>query len=305
MVPPLLPGFAHDDADVLTFNPFLLAHWPAAVAAPSEWDGNERLSISFGNADRAGERRLLRAWCEALPEMRGLRWLGIASRVPQALFDAICAVDGLECLKIKHSSVVRLDAIPGATSLRYLRLGSSPKVESVAPLAALPRLRILELENLAKVSDFSALGGLRSLESLSVTGSMWSRQDVGALAPFAALTQLRALSLDTAKVRSLRPLATLTNLRRLGLGGRLPMQEYAWLSAHLPDAECQWFAPWVMSASFGPCRTCLSTPRVMLTGRGGGVVCRRCDAARLAKHEAAFALARAMAAVDAPTATRG
>jgi hypothetical protein len=304
MAAPSPPDAAPDDADVLAFNPFLRAHWPPAVAAPSDWDGSERLNISFGTADRAGERRLLRAWCEALPEMRGLRWLGIASRVPQPLFDAICAVQDLECLKIKHSGVVRLDAISGATSLRYLRLGSSPKVESVAPLAALPRLRMLELENLAKVSDFSALASLTTLESLSVTGSMWSRQDVGALAPFAALTQLRALSLDTAKVSSLRPLAGLTNLRRLGLGGRLPMQEYAWLSARLPDAACQWFAPWVMSASFGPCRACLSTPRVMLTGRGGGVLCRRCDAARLAKHEAAFALARATAAVDAPTATR-
>jgi hypothetical protein len=294
----LPPLFQPDESDVLTWNPFLAVHWPAPLARLEDWTGGERISLSMGSASAAEERRLMREWCERLPELRGLRWLSIATRVPQPLFDALCRIPGLECLRVKHSGVVRLDAIGGLAGLRYLRLGSSPKVESVAPLAALSRLRILELENLARVNDFSALADLRALESLSVTGSMWSRQDVGALEPFARLTRLRALAIDTARVSSLRPLASLTRLERLGLGGRLPMQEYAWLSARLPQAECQWFAPWLMSSSFGACRTCLSTPRVMLTGRGGRVLCRRCDAQKIARHEAAFALARAMATVD-------
>lgn len=147
------------------------------------------------------------------------------------------------------------------------------------------------------MTDFSPLLALSALESLSVTGSLWTRQQLDSLEPFAQMTWLRSLTLDTTGLSSLRPLAALTNLRELGLGGRLPLAEYAWLSARLPDTACRWFAPYLEMAGsgLGPCVKCQGDTKAMLTGRGGGVICRVCDHAKLQKHEEAYATARARA----------
>ncbi|HZX26482.1 MAG TPA: hypothetical protein VFF16_05410, partial [Telluria sp.] len=250
------------------------------------------LSWDLGAVEDAEKKRLIKAWSALLPELREVRWLSLWSRVPQALFEAACRMPQLEALQIKWSGIQRLDAICALRRLRYLHIGSSTRIESIAPLAALGELRLLDIENFKLVEDFTPLTALTGLESLSVTGSMWSRQDTGSLTPFAAMTWLRVLELDTAFVTSLRPLAALKQLRILGLGGGLPMEEYAWLSAQLPRTACRWFAPYLdMSVhGYGACKQCAQKSMVMLTGKGKGarVICRHCDRARLERHVLAF-----------------
>lgn len=281
-------------------NPLHVDFWPAPTRHPDAYVPGERLALAWDPEVRtsAQQKKLLDAWIARLPTLRDVRHLRIPWQVNQALFDAVCSMRGLHTLRIKWSSVRRLDRIAELASLQVLSLGSSTKVESIEPLAQLTSLQVLELENLKRISDFTPLVRLTSLRSLTVTGSMWTRQAVDSLDPFARMTWLESLAVDTSHVRSLRPLAALRNLKSLRLGGRLPYTEYAWLAARLPATECQWFAPY-LELSFGACDKCRRETRVMVTGRGKPVLCRHCDAAKLARHVAMFELARLSALAEA------
>lgn len=203
-----------------------------------------------------------------MPELQQLRWLNLWSQVTPPVFESACQIRGLECLVIKWSNLKRLDAISELHRLKYVYIGSSTRVESIEPLTALRSLRRLDLENFKLVSDFS---------------------------PLTRMTWLKSLAIDTSAVKSLRPLAQLSSLESLDVGGRLPMEEYAWLSAKLPGTECRWFQPWLdlAESGIGYCRQCKTQSMLMLTGRGKGTVCRHCDGDKVARHEAAFLLAKA------------
>jgi Leucine-rich repeat (LRR) protein len=288
-----------ENPDLSTWYPFHVSHWPKPIVDPADYDGGERLSLSWdlGIVSEKEKAKVIKDWCARLPELHNVRWLQIWCHTVQPLFDAACRMPNLECLQIKWSNVKKLDEIRRLQKLRYLFIGSSTKVESVVPLTALSGLRLLEIENFKLVSDFFPLASLTGLESLAVTGSIWSRQTVGSVEPFAQMTWLKSLSLDTSKIDSIRPLANLKHLQSLGMGGRLPMEEYAWLSAQLPNTESRWFSPYFDLAGTGhsPCKTCKNDSMVMLTGRGAKILCKICDIAKVQKHEAAFNAAKHLA----------
>lgn len=283
-------------------QPFHVSNWPRSIVHPSDYDGGERLQLSWdlGAVSDSEKKQLIRQWSATLPELQQLRWLSLWSHVTPPLFEAACQVEGLTCLQIKWSNIKRLDAIARLGKLQYLRIGSSTKVESIEALASLASLKWLEMENFKLISDFSPIARITGLESLAITGSMWSRQTVDSLEPLARMTWLKSLAVDTTNVESLRPLANLKKLEYLGVGGRLPMAEYAWLSARLPHTECQWFRPFLdlAGSGYGRCAKCAQDSMVMLTGRGARTICRFCDAAKVAKHEAAFNDIRAMALAE-------
>lgn len=273
-------------------NPFHVSNWPRPILDPADYQGGDRLCIAYdlGRLTDKEKKDAIKQWCVRLPELQGVRWLNIWSHVTPPIFEAACRIGNLECLQLKWSNVRHLDPIRNLTNLRYLFIGSSTKVESVEPLAALRTLQVLHIENFKRVTDFSPLSHLADLQSLAVIGSMWTRQRLGSLKPFAQMTWLKSLALDTAYVESILPLANLRNLEHLGLGGRLPTHEYAWLAAKLPDTKCRWFAPFIDLATtgIGRCTRCNRESKVMLTGRPTAVVCRFCDAARVKKREAQF-----------------
>ena len=279
--------------------PFHVSQWPNAIASCDDYDGSERLRLSWdlGRLSEKDKKLAIKRWSARLPELRNVRWISLWSHVTPPIFEAACRMPGLECMQIKWSNVPDLSAITNLRHLRYLYIGSSTKVESIEPLAALSSLQLLELENFKLVTDFSPLTRLPSLESLAVTGSMWARQDVGSLETFAQMTWLRSLALDTSRVNTLQPLASLQKLQFLDMGNRLPMTEYAWLSAMLPTTECRWFKPYLELAGIGfsRCVKCNGDSKVMLTGKGAKVLCRVCDGERVERHVAAFAAAKALA----------
>jgi hypothetical protein len=289
----------HDDA-AATERPFHASQWPRPIADPEAYDGGERLAITWdlGAVAEARKKQLIAAWIRRLPALRQVRRLNLWSCVTQPLFDAACAMEGLECLQIKWSHVREIDAIARLGTLRYLYIGSSTRIASVAPLAALKALRVLHIENFRSVEDFTPLAELTSLESLSVVGSLWSRQRLASLEPFARMTWLTSLALDTTGLDAVRPLANLRRLASLDLNNRLPMEEYAWLAARMPDTACRWFQPYLPLGNAIRCPRCKGDTRVMLTGRGSRMLCQVCDAAKLARHVAAFEMAKA-AALDA------
>jgi len=286
----------------MTWHPFHVSQWPRIIRQPADYDGAERLRFSCdpGDLPEKDRKRVIAEWCARLPEYRQVRWLSIWSHVTPPLFEAACRMPQLECLQLKWSNLTQLDAIAGMQQLRYLHIGSSTKVQSLQPLTTLSSLRMLEIENFKLIEDFSPLLALDQLEVLAVTGSMWTRQKVASLAPFAQMTWLKSLAIDTASVKSLRPLASLTRLQSLGLGGNLPMQEYAWLAAKLPNTECRWFNPYLdlSGSGMGLCQACKQDAKVMLTGKGTKVLCRFCDKDKVAKHVAAFAAAKQAASQE-------
>jgi len=272
--------------------PFHVSQWPKSIAHDSDYDGGERLRLSWdlGRLAEKEKKQAIKQWSEKLPDMHDVRWLSLWSHVAPPLFEAACRMTNLECLQIKWSNIRDISAIENLRHLRYLYVGSSTKIESIEPLSALSKLQLLEIENFKLITDFSPLNRLKSLESLAVTGSMWTRQNVGALETFTQMTWLKSLALDTWKVETLRPLANLQALEFLGLGNRLPMPEYAWLSAMLPNTQCRWFKPYLDLAGIGfsRCTACKQDSKVMLTGKGAKLLCRLCDSKKIEQHEAAF-----------------
>lgn len=271
--------------------------WPKSIVHPEQHGSGDTLNLAWdlGRVPDKDKKKVIAAWVKAIPSLTDVTRLRVWSQVTQPLFDAIGELPQLEVLQLKWSSIHQLDAIANLRALKALSMGSSTRVESIAPLATLPSLELLEIESFKSITDFSPLLKLRSLRGLSVTGSMWSQQAIASLDPFAQMTWLRSLCIDTSHVASIRPLDKLTNLESLGVGGRLPYEEYAWLAARLPNTECQWFQPYLDLSDSGhsPCKRCGMRSMVMLTGRGKPIVCRHCDEARLAKHVALFEQARA------------
>lgn len=279
--------------------PFHVSQWPKSITSFVDYDGSERLQLSWdlGRISEKEKKQAIKQWSEKLPELHNVRWLSLWSHVTPPMFAAACRMSSLECLQIKWSNVRDIAAIENLRHLRYLFFGSSTKIESIEPLAALSSLCLLEIENFKLITDFSPLTRLTSLESLAVTGSMWSRQDVGTLETFAQMTWLQSLALDTSKVKTLRPLANLRRLKSIDVGNRLPMREYAWLSAMLPNTECRWFKPYLdlSGIGFSRCVQCKQDSKVMLTGKGAKLLCRVCDSEQIELHEAAFNAAKAEA----------
>lgn len=279
-------------SDYLTEHPFDASVWPAPIFLPDEYVGGDslRLDWEFAGLSAKEKPRIIKAWCRLLPQLSRLRRLVIWSQVTQPLFEAVCQLPHLEALQIKWSTISRLDSIQSLSALRHLHIGSSTRVESIQPLTTLSSLELLEIENFKRITDFSPLAGLKNLKSLAVVGSMWSRLRLSSLEPFAEMTSLESLAVEASATASLRPLARLQGLKELHINGGMPMEQFAWLAAQLPNARCRWFAPFLdLTGMFmGKCKRCGIDAMVMLTGRGTRVVCRHCDREAVDKHVAAF-----------------
>lgn len=212
------------------------AQWPPkTVAWPEEYEGGDRLSISVRAETTTQRRRLLRAWCEALPTLREVRFLWIAGTAPQTLLEAACE-SPIEGLWMKNTSASSLSSVASAKSLRFLSCCNCTKVETLAPFAEADRLEWLELENLKRVRSLDPLAPLESLQGLSVRGAMWAKQHVETLAPIEGLTQLRYLDLVALRSddQTLRPLFSLRNLKTLRLAQWWDNTEVATIRANNP-----------------------------------------------------------------------
>src|SRR5258706_4456735 len=80
---------------------------PSVVARPEDFVGTDRLNVACTQTALPAreQRALVRAWCDILPSLKGIRFLWFSSRVPQDLFDAACRVAELEGFYIKWSGI--------------------------------------------------------------------------------------------------------------------------------------------------------------------------------------------------------
>jgi hypothetical protein len=268
---------------------------PRAIRYPEELESSDRLAIACTQTElkSAEQRRLVNRWCDLLPTLDHVRWLWLDSCVSQELFEAACQMSSLEGLEVSYSRIKNLNALPGASALRHLRLGMSAQIESLEPLAAMTALESLGLENLKRITDLSPLGGLSNLKGFSCSGGLWAIQKVESLKPLAGLRSLETLLLLSFQSRdeSLRPLGALASLTTLRLSvDKWPMRELAWICARFPHDVHRFCAFWECSASgsFNVCKRCQNKSMVLTLGKEGRRICKLCDAAKLVRHVADF-----------------
>src|SRR5688572_28174011 len=84
---------------------------PRPTASPQEYAGGPHLHLGgiAGGRSVREQREWLRRWCEALPSLHEVRTLWLTTRVPQALFEAACALPALDGLSLKSSALVSLE----------------------------------------------------------------------------------------------------------------------------------------------------------------------------------------------------
>lgn len=295
-------GEIHEPGDSYWYHRPTLDFPPRTVRDPADYGGGERLSLGITQTGlpAAQQKALVRRWCELLPTLSGVRTLWFHSKVTQEMFEAACAMPGLEGLYVKWSGITSLRPLTGQANLAYFHLGGAPSAEHLDALATLPRLVDLEICNVRAAGDLRFLHDLPRLRALMLAGDSNSIKalKIGTLAPLATLQELERLTLMTVQVDDglLSPLAGLPRLKHLRLPNRFPMEEFARLAGRRPDIQCDSFEPVAGPVNWLTCKICRRKSMHQLIGKGKPWLCEHCDAARLAKHIADFKAIAAMAA---------
>ncbi|TLX51533.1 hypothetical protein CWC31_05150 [Pseudoalteromonas ruthenica] len=267
---------------------------PKSVRYPSDYDGSDRINIVCTQTELkpSEQKKLVKSWCEALPDMDNVEYIWFSSRTTQELFDAVCEMKSLKGLYIKWSGIKSIDNIVKAKNLKYLHIGSSPSLAPLDPLKELPNLEWLELENIRACSDLSFSKNLTSLKGLSIAGDGNSIKYLKAktLEPLTSLQDLYWLSLGTFMVEEdgLLPLAKLRKLKYLTISNKYKMEDVAALAGARPDIECDLFEPVSGVYDFFACKKCGEHNMVLPTGKGKPWMCTTCDAKRIEKHISLF-----------------
>lgn len=204
----------------------------------------------------------------------------------------------LAVLPWKHPS---FDVLGALTDLRELDLVVYGSASDLRPLGALRRLESLSIHSPATLTCFDALKRLPRLQTLQIY-TFSGRVRLDSPTSIAQLNQLRWLLLGAVRFRrgSIRSFARMTNLRELGLPNVFPVQDCAWLAAHMPRTECGLFT--AAEETDLKCPKC-GGHRTQITGNRAVFVCRRCRPGAVERHVERFeALKRA--AVRAAAARR-
>lgn len=213
---------------------------PNAIRHPGEYSGSDVLNISCTQTGlpSSQQRRLVNAWIEFLPTVPA-KTIVFSSKVSKELFDAVCLAPNVKALSLKWSSVESLNSISNVSQLEALYLGSSPKIETLAPLGYLQNLRWIFIENPMDVVDISFLRNLKGLIEFGISASRGKKLTVKNLEPIAGLAHLKMLWLISIKVEEggLSPLKYLQNLESFRSTIRKSSKEFSELCEALPNLK--------------------------------------------------------------------
>lgn len=214
-------------------------HFPPAITEVSEYDGGSSVNVSCTQLIYANERtkrRILKEWIEAIPSLPA-RMVRFSCHVPEPLLVAICGNPSIRGLYIKWTKSKSVEALRSLNHLEQLYLGNAAGIDDATPIMSLENLKVLSVENLKKITNYSFLQCLSRLESLSIVGGMYSRPIINDLQFVSKLTQLRSFSLVAMRCRrpSLEPFWQLKQLVNLSLCCDFPDEEKKQLEAQLPN----------------------------------------------------------------------
>jgi Leucine-rich repeat (LRR) protein len=203
---------------------------PAHITYFEEYEPSEMLVLNLTQLDIGSYRqnKNIDHWCKELPNLGEVKYLWFVSRVNQKMFDAACRVPNLEGLFIKWSGIKNIESLKIPKKLQHLHLGSSSQVESIEVLGESDSLVTLDLQQLNKISDFSIISKLTSLEGLGIDGSVWTAQKIDTLEPLANLRNLKYLTLINTRLKgkSFDPILNLTELVRFDSSWNYPEAEF-------------------------------------------------------------------------------
>ncbi|MBN1566724.1 MAG: leucine-rich repeat domain-containing protein [Acidobacteria bacterium] len=168
--------------------------------------------------------------------------------------------------------------------LQQLAIRWNTQLVDIAPLSHLHQLRVLVLEDTPKVVDLNPIAYCMELSALEFAGGIWNKNCASTLAPLATLPALEDLVLLNLKVLEggLKPLAGCRHLRRLTLSNQFKTEDYAFLSAALPDVECAMFAPYLTL------NQAINGKDIMIVGSRKPFLNSRDDSDKIKMYEEAF-----------------
>lgn len=215
---------------------------PDSIIYPHEYKQQVKINIACTqllNKTPSGQKKLIKDWVDFLPDCKAIEMLWFTTHTTQQLFDSVCKLKNLVGLNVKWSNIKTLDNISNLKNLKYLRIGSSAQIESIAPLALLTKLEVLFIENFKKITDFSPLSNLTNLKFLSIEGGMYTKQKIDSFEPISKLTNL--VYFNTAMINSpdkrIDPILKLKNLITLNWSFNLINKDMDRLKAELPKLK--------------------------------------------------------------------
>lgn len=147
--------------------------WDSApvLQTVDDYDGEPAVLVAATQSDlpRRQAASVVDAWCtffSASPSP--IEHLRFISRTPARLFASLAGQTQLKSLELKWGDYADLSALNEMSKLESLTLGGAASVTTIEPLAQLVGLRELELEGTRRVRDYSPIGRLRALRSLTV-----------------------------------------------------------------------------------------------------------------------------------------
>ena len=230
---------------------FCYGWWPVRpqnakqwITERSEYKGSKTVLLRCTQllCSARDQREIVDDWCEFFHSPSPIRELLLDSRVPVPLFEAVCNQTQLTGLHIKWGPIKDLSPLPKLKNLRRLNLGSC-SITDLSPISALSNLECLALENLDRLSDYSPLGKLKSLEYLDIKGAPFMPKDVWMddLKFLRRLPKLRGLALCAVRFRDgayYKVFNSLKNLEELDLSiGRLDEKTANLIRSWLPGLK--------------------------------------------------------------------
>ena len=187
-------------------------------------------------------------------------------------------------LRILEIRCQKLPATKSPDRLTELGLEWSTKVTDLSFLEHYPNLEILSIVDFPKAHDLSPIAACRKLKALEFSGGIWNKNTAASLEPLASLDQLEFLCLANLKVGGggIRPIQMIQSLRRLELSNQFPTEDYAFLKAKMPKAECSKFSAYISLKS------AIDGKDIMIVGSRKPFLDSKKDSERIAKYEQQF-----------------
>lgn len=213
---------------------------PKAVVSSTEYNGSDLLNIACTQLENYSEqKKIVKDWCNILPNLENVKYLWFTSQVNQNLFDAVCEMKNLNGLFIKWSSIKDINNIQKLKSLKHLYIGSSGQIKDIQILAKLTDLETLDLENIKSLTDITPICELTKLQGLGVDGDWNKNQTIDTLSPIVKLQNLKYITLVGTKIkdRSLKPLAEIQTLERVWTALWFRKSEFEYVYKNLPNLK--------------------------------------------------------------------